>query len=79
MTATYWDTDRRIVEFGQHGEDRAAYGEALRIADDRRREPAAGIKQFRLRQHVMYADIPPNVTTPYRAPSSGEYLGNSGR
>lgn len=29
MTATYWEIGRRIVEFEQGGEDRAAYGEAL--------------------------------------------------
>lgn len=29
MTASYWDIGRRIVEFEQHGQDRAAYGEAL--------------------------------------------------
>ena len=29
MTATYWEVGRRIVEFEQGGEQRAAYGEAL--------------------------------------------------
>lgn len=29
MTASYWEIGRRIVEFEQHGQDRAAYGEAL--------------------------------------------------
>jgi predicted nuclease of restriction endonuclease-like (RecB) superfamily len=29
MTASYWEIGRRIVEFEQDGEDRAAYGEAL--------------------------------------------------
>ncbi|OQW71223.1 MAG: hypothetical protein BVN35_16780 [Proteobacteria bacterium ST_bin11] len=29
MTASYWEIGRRIVEFEQGGEDRAAYGEAL--------------------------------------------------
>ena len=29
MTAAYWEIGRRIVEFEQGGEDRAAYGEAL--------------------------------------------------
>lgn len=28
MTGTYWEVGRRIVEFGQKGEERAAYGEA---------------------------------------------------
>lgn len=36
MTATYWEVGRRIVEFEQGGEKRAAYGDALiaRLADD---------------------------------------------
>jgi hypothetical protein len=29
MTASYWEIGRRIVEFEQGGEDRAAYGDAL--------------------------------------------------
>ena len=29
MTATYWEIGRRIVDFEQGGQDRAAYGEAL--------------------------------------------------
>lgn len=29
MTATYWEIGRRIVDFEQNGEQRAAYGEAL--------------------------------------------------
>ena len=36
MTATYWEVGRRIVEFEQGGQERAAYGEALivRLAAD---------------------------------------------
>lgn len=36
MTATYWEIGRRIVEFEQHGKDRAEYGKALlkRLAAD---------------------------------------------
>lgn len=36
MTATYWEIGRRIVEFEQGGQERAAYGEALieRLAHD---------------------------------------------
>ena len=29
LTATYWEMGRRIVEFEQHGKDRAEYGKAL--------------------------------------------------
>jgi hypothetical protein len=28
MTASYWEIGRRIVEFEQGGQERAAYGEA---------------------------------------------------
>jgi len=36
MTATYWEIGRRIVEFEQGGEERAAYGERLlgQLSDD---------------------------------------------
>ena len=36
MTATYWEIGRRIVEFEQHGEKRAGYGQELlkRLAGD---------------------------------------------
>ena len=36
LTATYWEVGRRIVEFEQRGEVRAAYGEKLwkRLAAD---------------------------------------------
>jgi hypothetical protein len=36
MTASYWESGRRIVEFEQGGEGRAKYGELLiaRLAED---------------------------------------------
>ena len=36
MTATYWETGRRIVEFEQRGKKRAGYGQALlkRLSSD---------------------------------------------
>jgi hypothetical protein len=36
LTATYWEVGRRVVEFEQRGQSRAAYGERLwkRLADD---------------------------------------------
>ena len=36
LTATYWEIGRRVVEFEQRGQARAAYGEQLwkRLADD---------------------------------------------
>jgi hypothetical protein len=29
LTATYWETGRRIIEYEQHGKNRAAYGKEL--------------------------------------------------
>jgi hypothetical protein len=31
ITATYWEVGRRVVEFEQGGENRAAYGQALLV------------------------------------------------
>lgn len=44
MTATYWEIGRRIVEFEQSGQDRAAYGEAMikRLGSDLSRQFGRG-------------------------------------
>lgn len=44
MTATYWDIGRRIVDFEQGGDERAAYGDALikRLGDDLSRQFGRG-------------------------------------
>ena len=44
MTATYWEIGRRIVEFEQGGQERAAYGQALikRLGDDLTRQFGRG-------------------------------------
>jgi predicted nuclease of restriction endonuclease-like (RecB) superfamily len=44
MTATYWSVGRRIVEFEQGGQERAAYGEAMirRLGDDLSRQFGRG-------------------------------------
>lgn len=44
MTATYWEIGRRIVEFEQRGQERAAYGEAMikRLGTDLSRQFGRG-------------------------------------
>jgi len=44
MTATYWDIGKRIVNFEQGGDERAAYGDALikRLGDDLSRQFGRG-------------------------------------
>lgn len=67
MTATYWEIGRRIVEFEQGGEARAAYGAQLikRLSKDlslryKRGFSAKNLRQMRLFylffQHVDLAD-----------------------
>ena len=52
MTATYWEIGRRIVEFEQGGEERAAYGAGLieRLADDLTRRFGRGFSRQNLWQ-----------------------------
>ncbi|OAI08351.1 PDDEXK nuclease domain-containing protein [Methylomonas methanica] len=52
MTASYWEIGRRIVEFEQGGEDRAAYGEALiqRLALDLSNRFGRGFSRQNLQQ-----------------------------
>lgn len=52
MTATYWEIGRRIVEFEQGGQDRAAYGEALieRLSADLARQFGRGFSRQNLQQ-----------------------------
>lgn len=50
MTATYWEVGRRIVEFEQHGRQRAEYGDELleRLAKDLTRQCGKGFSRFNL-------------------------------
>jgi predicted nuclease of restriction endonuclease-like (RecB) superfamily len=52
MTATYWEIGRRIVEYEQGGEGRAAYGERLieRLSADLKRRFGRGFSVINLRQ-----------------------------
>jgi predicted nuclease of restriction endonuclease-like (RecB) superfamily len=52
MTATYWEIGRHIVEFEQHGADRAAYGEALieRLSGDLTQRFGRGFSRQNLQQ-----------------------------
>lgn len=52
MTATYWEIGRRIVEFEQRGEKRAAYGVALlgKLATDLTRRFGRGFSRPNLQR-----------------------------
>lgn len=63
MTATYWEIGRRIVEFEQGGQERAAYGEALiqRLGVDLSRQFGRGFGWRNLAQmRVFYLTWPPD-------------------
>ena len=52
LTATYWEIGRRIVEFEQGGQSRAAYGEELliRLSADLTATHGRGFSERNLRQ-----------------------------
>ncbi|MGR3927242.1 PDDEXK nuclease domain-containing protein [Pseudocitrobacter faecalis] len=56
MTATYWEIGRRIVEFEQGGETRAAYGAQLinRLSQDLSRRYKRGFSKQNLRQMRIF-------------------------
>jgi predicted nuclease of restriction endonuclease-like (RecB) superfamily len=56
MTATYWEIGRRIVEFEQGGQERAAYGEGLirRLADDLTQRFGRGFSATNLKQFKKF-------------------------
>lgn len=56
MTATYWEIGRRIVEFEQGGEARAAYGAQLidRLSKDLSRRYKRGVSAKNLRQMKLF-------------------------
>jgi hypothetical protein len=61
MTATYWEIGRRIVEFEQGGQERAAYGEALieRLSADLSARFGRGFSRQNLQQmRLFYASWP---------------------
>ncbi len=62
MTATYWEIGRRIVEFEQGGQDRAAYGQALlkRLSADLSTRFGRGFSERNLEQmRSFYQEWPP--------------------
>ncbi|HBA7593483.1 TPA: DUF1016 domain-containing protein [Escherichia coli] len=56
MTATYWEIGRRIVEFEQGGEARAAYAAQLidRLSQDLSRRYKRGVSAKNLRQMKLF-------------------------
>jgi predicted nuclease of restriction endonuclease-like (RecB) superfamily len=56
MTATYWEIGRRIVEFEQGGQERAAYGQALlkRLAVDLSTRFGRGFSERNLEQMRLF-------------------------
>ena len=56
MTATYWEIGRRIVEFEQGGQDRAAYGDALikRLSVDLSKRFGRGFSARNLEQMRLF-------------------------
>lgn len=62
MTATYWEIGRRIVDFEQGGERRAAYGEALvkRLGEDLGRQFGRGFGSRNLAQMRAFFLIKPS-------------------
>jgi predicted nuclease of restriction endonuclease-like (RecB) superfamily len=63
MTATYWEVGRRIVEFEQSGETRAAYGDAVlsRLADDLTARLGRGFSRQNLQNmRQFYLASPPD-------------------
>lgn len=72
MTATYWEVGRRIVEFEQGGQGRAAYGEALieRLSADLTSRFGRGFSRQNLWQmRLFYAAWPAD---PFLQTPSGE-------
>lgn len=62
MTATYWEVGRRIVEFEQHGEKRAGYGEEVlkRLALDLTARFGRGFSRQNLHNmRQFYLSAPP--------------------
>jgi predicted nuclease of restriction endonuclease-like (RecB) superfamily len=74
MTATYWEIGRRIVEFEQRGEKRAAYGEKLivKLARDLTARFGRGFSEVNLSQMKrFYLTWPKNFQTVSEKSSAG--------
>ncbi|SEM41524.1 Predicted nuclease of restriction endonuclease-like (RecB) superfamily, DUF1016 family [Variovorax sp. YR750] len=71
MTATYWEIGRRVVEFEQGGQERAAYGEALieRLSADLSARFGRGFSRQNLWQMRLFYTAWPS-SRPQRPPST---------
>jgi predicted nuclease of restriction endonuclease-like (RecB) superfamily len=84
MTAVYWEIGRRIVEFEQGGQDRAAYGDTLisRLGEDLSSRFGRGFSQPNLwRMRSFYQAWPGKAPAidPAGAPLSGQILSTPSR
>lgn len=84
MTAVYWEIGRRIVEFEQGGQDRAAYGDTLisRLGEDLSSRFGRGFSQQNLwRMRSFYLAWPGKTSAidPAGAPLSGQILSTPSR
>ncbi len=72
MTAVYWEIGRRIVEFQQSGQERAAYGEALieRLSADLSEQFGKGFSRQNLQQMRAFFQLWPATLIPQTLPAS---------
>ncbi len=74
MTATYWAIGRRVIEFEQGGQDRAAYGQALlkRLSADLSARFGRGFSERNLEQmRLFYLAWPPEHISQTLSAKSG--------
>ena len=77
MTAAYWEIGRRIVEFEQGGEGRAAYGEALikRLGTDLSQRFGRGFGARNLAQmQAVYLAWPAEQILPALSPNTVDQI-----
>lgn len=82
MTATYWEIGRRIVEFEQGGEAKAAYGAQLidRLSQDLSRRYKRGFSKQNLRQmrvfylYFQYIEIHQTVSGEFKQQGNWQTL-----
>ncbi len=84
MTAVYWEIGRRIVEFEQGGQDRAAYGDTLisRLGEDLSSRFGRGFSQpnlWRMRSFYLAWPGKASAIDPERAFPSGQILSTPSR
>lgn len=71
MTAVYWEIGRRIVEFQQGGQERAAYGDALieQLSADLSGRFGKGFSRQNLQQMRLFYQLWPDGSIPQTAPA----------